>query len=299
MRIAVVGAGAVGCYFGARLARAGADVSFLARGASLQAIRTDGVRVRSADEEFSVPVTAAADPADLGPCDAVLVCVKTYDTEAAARALPPLLHDETAVVSLQNGIDNAQRLDVPGHALGGAAFVFAERVAPGVVEYRGGPGTIAFGELHGGVTPRAERLLAACRAAGIAERLEPDVRRLLWQKYAFICAQAGMTAAARLPIGQIRADAEAWTMYRRILEEVAALAAEEGVGVDIEEILAFARGLPPGGYSSLHDDLVAGRPLELEALHGTAVRLGRKHGVPTPACAAVYALLHPSLGSRT
>jgi 2-dehydropantoate 2-reductase len=300
MRIAVIGAGAVGLYFGARLARGGSDVRVLVRGESLDAIRERGIRVRSAGDDFTAMVTAAADPAELGPCDAILVCVKTYDTEAAAKALPPLLHRETAVVSLQNGIDNAQRLGVPGHVLGGAAFVFAERVAPGVVEHRGGPGTIAFGELDGRVTGRAEQLLAACRAAGIAERLEPDVRRLLWQKYAFICAQAGMTAAARRPLGEIRDDPEAWTMYRRIVAEVAALAAVEAdVAVNVEEILDFAQALPAGSYSSLHDDLVAGRALELEALHGTAVRLGRERAVSMPACEAVYALLHPSLGSRS
>ncbi len=298
MRIAIVGAGAVGCYFGARLARGGADVRFLARGASLEAIARDGVRVRSAEGDFSVPVTAAAAPGELGPSDAVLVCVKTYDTEAAVALLPPLLHDGTAVLSLQNGIDNAQRLGVPRHVLGAVAFVFAERVGPGVVEHRGGPSRIAFGELDGRTTARAERLLEACRAAGIAERLEPDVREALWRKYAFICAQAGMTAAARRPLGAIRTDPEAWAMYGRIVEEIAALAAGDGVALDVREVLTFAESLEAGGYSSLYDDLVAGRPLELEALHGTAVRLGRERGVATPACESVYALLHPSLGSR-
>jgi 2-dehydropantoate 2-reductase len=297
VRIGVVGAGAVGCYFGARLARSGSDVRFLARGASLEPIRERGIEVRSPEGDFTVGVAAAADPVELGPCDAVLVCVKSYDTEAAAASLPPLLHDETAVLSLQNGIDNTERLGVPGHVLGGVAYVFAERVAPGVVEHHPGPGAIAFGELDGRVTARAERLLAACRAAGIAERLEPDVGGLLWQKYAFICAQAGMTALTRRPLGAIREDAEAWAMFGGIVHEVAALAAADGVVVDVESILGWGRRLPAGSYSSLHDDLVAGRRLELEALHGTAVRLGRERGVATPACQAVYAALHPSLGS--
>ncbi len=298
MKIAVVGVGGVGGYFGGKLALAGGDVSFLARGAHLEALRRDG-RVVSVGGDFAVRAPATNDPAEIGACDAVLFCVKSYDTEQAARVLPELLHEDTAVVSLQNGIDNEEKVAAAigeSHVLGGAAYVFAELIRPGVVEHRGGPGTIAFGELDGGRTRRAERLVELCRAAEITDELDTNIRARLWSKYALICAQAGMTATRRLPIGEILADVEGRAMFRQIAEEVVTLAAAEGVGLPmetVEEIVAFVGELEPSVRSSLYDDLVAGRRLELEALHGAAVRIARAHGSRVPACESVYALLHP------
>jgi len=225
MKIAVVGAGGVGGYFGGRLALAGHDVAIVARGPHLAAIRERGLGVRSIRGDFTAVVQASDDPAEFGPCEVVLFCVKSYDTEAAAARLGPLLGEDTAVVSLQNGIDNEERIAA-----------------------------------------------------------------------AFICAVAGMTAAVRLPLGEIRDCAESWDLFRRIVVEVAALAAAEGVRLGeevVEQQVRFAAGLPPESYSSLHHDLVNGRRMELEALHGAVVRRAARRGVPVPANDGMYAILRP------
>jgi len=299
VRIAVVGAGGVGCYFGGRLARAGGDVHLLARGRHLRAIRDHGLRISGARGEFAVALPATDDPADIGPSDIVLFCVKSYDTKAAAELLPPLLHPTTAVVSLQNGIDSDEKIAArvgPEHVMGGAAFIFASVVEPGVVHDAGGPGSLVFGELDGSTSARSEALLAMCEKAGIPAELVTDIRVRLWDKFAFICAQAGMTACTRLPIGEVRAIPETWAMFRKIVDEVVALGAAEGVGLPSEtgpKITRFAQALPAGGFSSLYHDLVGGRRLELEALHGFVVQRSRAHGLAAPMSEAVYALLKP------
>jgi 2-dehydropantoate 2-reductase len=299
MRIAVYGAGGVGGYFGGRLARAGADVRLIARGAHLHALREHGLRVRSVKGDFAVRLPATDDPADIGPCDYVLFCVKAFDTESAAARLGPLLDEGTAVVSLQNGVDNEEKLARTVGAdrvLGGAAFIFAGIAEPGVVVHTGGPTSITFGELDGRHTERAQRLLDGCRRAGFGAELSPSIRTVLWAKLAFICAQAGMTAAVRLPIGEIRTVDAAWAAFQRLVDEVCAVAAADGSPVPADarqRALALAQSVEPGSLSSLHDDLVAGRRLELEALHGLVVRRAAGHGVPVPMSEAVYALLKP------
>jgi 2-dehydropantoate 2-reductase len=299
VRIAVVGAGGVGCYFGGRLARAGGDIHLLARGRHLQAIRDRGLRISGARGEFAVALPATDDPADIGPSDIVLFCVKSYDTEAAVELLPPLLHATTAVVSLQNGIDSDEKIAArvgPEHVMGGAAFIFASVVEPGVVHDAGGPGSLVFGELDGSTSARGETLLAMCEKAGILAELVTNIRVRLWDKFAFICAQAGMTACTRLPIGEVRAIPETWAMFCKIVDEVVALGAAEGVGLPSEtgpKIARFAQALPAGGFSSLYHDLVGGRRLELEALHGFVVQRSRAHGLAAPMSEAVYALLKP------
>ncbi len=299
MRIAVVGAGGVGGYFGGRLAAAGVDVAFVARGPHLNAIQERGLRVDSVKGDFTVSVTAYEDPADIGPCEFVLYCVKSYDTDSAAMGLRPLIGPNTAVVSLQNGIDNEARLAAiigAEHVVGGAAFIFASIVEPGVVAHTGGPARLVFGELDGSRTPRIEQLLAACRRGGVDADVPADVRLTLWTKFAFICATAGMTSAVRLPLGDIRDCEESWLMFRRIVAEVAELASVEGVALEgnvVEQQIGFAAALPPESYSSLYNDLVSGRRMELEALHGTVVRKARHHGLPVPANEAVYSVLRP------
>jgi 2-dehydropantoate 2-reductase len=304
LRVGVVGAGGIGGYFGGRLARAGADVALLARGAHLAALRQNGLRVRSINGDFELSVEATDDPAAIGPCDIVLFCVKSYDTESAAELLPPLLRDGTAVLSLQNGVDNEEKLAAAvgaQHVLGGVAYVFATIVEPGVIAHVAAPGGIAFGELDGTRSERAERLLDWCERAGIPAELEPDIRVRLWDKFALICAQAGITATSRLPIGAIRENAEAWAMLRRLGEEVVALAHAEGVQLPWEVLdrhAEFARGLAPEATSSMHHDLVNGNRLELESLHGLVVHRARTHGLAVPACEAVYAILSPWVDGR-
>ncbi|HET7743310.1 MAG TPA: 2-dehydropantoate 2-reductase [Gaiellaceae bacterium] len=299
MRIGVVGAGAVGGFFGARLAQAGADVAVLARGSHLDAIREHGLRVRGPEGDIVVHVDATSDPREVGSCDAVLFCVKAYDAEAAASDLAPLMGPETAIVPLLNGIDHLDMLaSAVGreHVLGGMAAVFSERVAPGVVVFSGGPDTITFGELDGSRTARAEALLEACRAAGIADDLSADILSVMWRKLAFICAQAGLTAVTRLPLGEIRDSPAAFALYRRVLDEVLTVARAEDVSIregTVDQLLGFAQTLEPHVFSSLHDDLVAGRRMELEALHGSVVRHAERHALSVPACRAIYALLAP------
>jgi 2-dehydropantoate 2-reductase len=289
----------VGGFFGAKLARAGEDVTFLARGRHLGAIRANGLRVRSAIEgEWVVKATAVDDPAGLPPADVVFLTVKASDTEAVLERARSAVGPDTAVVSLQNGVQSAGLIDRvlgPGHAVGGAAYIFATIEEPGVIAHRL-LGRIAFGELDGRRSPRAERLLAALTGAGIPVELSADIRRVMWEKYLLICAQAGMTALARVPTGVLRAHEASWAMYRALVEEVAAVGRAEGValGADaVDTIMKNAESLAQTAYSSLHHDLVNGKPLELEALHGHLVRLGRHHGVPTPMAFAVYAALVP------
>ncbi len=299
MRIVVVGAGGVGGYFGARLARAGQDVTFVARGAHLDALRRNGLRIRSAVEgEYTVAVTAVEKVAGLPTAEAVLLCVKSFDTEAAVEQIRAVVGPETAVLSLQNGVDNEDKVDTllgAGHALGGVAYVFATIEAPGVVAHTFA-GRIVLGELDGRESPRAERLREAFTTAGIPAAVSDDIRRALWEKWLMISAQAGMTALTRCPIGVVRDTPATWRMYGLIVEELAALGRASGValGPDIvERTLDNAGKLAGHLYSSLHHDLVHGKRLELEALHGHAVRLGERLGVPTPTVFAVYAALTP------
>jgi 2-dehydropantoate 2-reductase len=299
MKIAVIGAGGVGGYFGGRLALSGNDVTLIARGHHLDAIRERGLRVRSFHGDFTVPVAATDAPDQVGPCDAVLFCVKSYDTETAAAQLHPLLDEQTAVISLQNGIDNEEKIAAligANHVVGGAAFIFSSIVEPGVVVHTGGPAKIVFGELDGVRSPRVERLLMVCREAGIDADIPADIRVVLWTKFAFICATAGLTSAVRLPLGDIRTCPESWELFRRILAEVIALARAEGVPLGehvIDQQLAFAERLEPGSYSSLHHDLITGKRMELEALHGTVVRRAAECEISTPVSEVIYGMLRP------
>ena len=299
MRIVVLGAGGVGGYFGAKLARAGVDVTFVARGAHLTAIQAGGLHVRSLIEgESTVKVTAVEDVAGLAPADVVLLAVKASATETVLERARPVVGPDTTVLTLQNGVGSVDLIDRVfggGHALGGAAYIFAVITAPGVIEHRF-LGRIAFGEMDGRRTTRAERLLAVLREAQIPCELSDDIRRVMWEKYLLICAQAGMTALSRAPLGVLRAHPATWAMYRALVEETAAVGRADGVALSpdvVETIMKGAEALAPGAFSSLHHDLVNGKPLELEALHGHLVRLARRHGVPTPMADAVYAALLP------
>jgi 2-dehydropantoate 2-reductase len=305
VRVGVIGAGGVGGYFGGRLAQAGVEVALLARGAHLAAVREHGLRVRGLVDDFTVRVPASEDPAEIGPCDFVLFCVKSYDTEDAAAQLEPLLAAETAVVSLQNGVDNEEKIAArigSEHVLGGAAFIFAYIAAPGLIEQTAGPRRIVFGELDRSRSERAESLLAACRTAEIDAAIADDIRVVLWDKYALICAVAGVTAASRLPMDRLLAVRESRDFFRRIVGEVALVARAEGVALAdaiVDEKTAFAETLEPGSFSSLHHDLVTGRRLELDALHGELIRRAARHGLHVPASEAVYALLKPWEGARS
>ncbi len=300
MRVAVFGAGGVGGYVGARLADAGAaDVHLVARGSHLEALQRNGLRLRSVLGDAHVRVPASADPGEIGPVDVVVFAVKSTDTDSGARQLAPLLREDTAVISFQNGVDNEERIAaVVGqeHVLGGVAFIFSTIAEPGVIDHTGGPARFFFGELNGATSNRASRFLDACLEAKIDAALTDDIQGLLWRKFAFICAQAGMTAASRLPAGPLRADPEAWRMYRHVIEEAFSLAAAHGVAVSgdaVEGVMKMAEAVDDAAYSSLHYDLEHGKPMELEALNGHVVALGRRYGLRVPANEAIYALLSP------
>jgi 2-dehydropantoate 2-reductase len=233
----------------------------------------------------------------------VLLCVKSFDTEAALAQVRPVVGPDTPVLSLQNGVASAEVIDRVlgrGHALGGAAYVFATIEAPGVIGHRFA-GRVVLGELDGSVTARAVALRDAFIRAGVPVELSAEIRRVLWEKYLFIGAQAGMTALTRCPSGVIRAIPECWRMYRTLVEELATLGTASGAALApdvVERIMTAAEGLAPETLSSLHHDLVSGKRLELEALHGYAVRLGERLGVPVPATLAVYAALKPHVDGR-
>lgn len=295
----MVGTGGVGGYFGGRLVQAGADVTFLARGAHLAALRRDGLRVRSVRGDFEVPVRATDEPSSVDPADVVLVAVKSYDNDAVLEMLPPLLGEDGAVASLQNGVDNEERFAAvvgEDRVVGGAAYIFATITEPGVIDHTGGPARLVLGEWRGGTSNRVGGLVDTLRAADVDAEESPDIRSVLWSKFAFICAQAGVTASVRLPIGEIRSRPAGRELFRNLAAEVCAVAAAEGVALpdDLpDKALGMADAIDPDSYSSLHHDLVQGRRMELDALLGEVVRRGSRHGVDVPTTRAVHGVLEP------
>ena len=299
MKIAVMGSGGIGGYFGGLLVRAGEDVTFIARGAHLEAIQMNGLQVRSAAGDFHVRAKATDDPAAVGPVDLILFCVKGYDTDAAGSQIRSMVGRQTVVLCLLNGVDNEERLAAvlgKEHVLAGVVHILSTISAPGVISQTAGPRSLKFGEEDGRVTPRAERILAVLKGAGIQAELSTRIQVDLWEKFLFICAQGGVTALARLSIGEILGCAETAALYRDVMEEVAAVGRAKGVPLSadaVDRAMAFARGLQPGMRSSLAYDLSQGNRLEVETLAGSVVRYGREAGVPTPLNFAIYACLKP------
>lgn len=299
MRIAVMGAGGVGGYLAARLATAGTDLQLIARGPHLDALRRDGLTLRSVAGDAHVRVPATADPGEIGPVDAVVFGVKSTDTDAAASACRPLIDGDTAVISFQNGVDNEERIAaaVGGeHVVGGVALIFSTIAEPGVIEHTGGPTRFIVGELDGTRSTRLERFVATCTDAGIDAVLTDDIHLALWQKLAFICAVAGATAAVRLPLGEIREDPAGHALLRGLVAEVCQVGHANGVALPddlVDQHLAVIDSLDAGAFSSLHYDLVHGKPMELEALHGTVLRLAGDVGVDVPWTRSIHAVLSP------
>lgn len=300
MRIAVVGSGGVGGYYGALLQQAGQDVTFLARGAHLAAMRERGLRIESVlADPVTLHVRATDRPADIGPVDLVLFAVKSYDTVQAAAHLPHLVGPQTAVLTLQNGVDNVDALVAAvgsPHVLGGLCRIFSTIAEPGVIRHTGGPRTVVFGELDGRASARAEVILQAFSSTGVPTVLSDQILIDMWEKYIFITAQGGMTALVRLPISAILATPETLELYLDAADEVAAVGRAHGVPIpegQRDRVRRIAESLEPDSYSSLYQDLVRGRSMELETLLGNVVRLGRRYGVPTPVCRAIYAALRP------
>lgn len=301
MRIVIMGAGGVGGYFGAYLAQAGHDVAFIARGEHLAAMRARGLRLEGTRGDIVLPaVTAAEDPASLGgTADVVLFAVKLYDTETAGRSLAPIVGPHTMVSGLQNGVDGPDRLaGVLGRdrVLGGAAYVSALIAEPGVVRYTSDMSRIVFGELDGRVSPRATGFAEVCTASGFTADVSADIRATLWEKFVLLASNSALTSVLRKPAGEIYTDDELAGIAREMMQEVAALAAAEGVAIapdTVEKAIALTRTFPPGMYASLYHDLARGRRTEAESLSGLVSRRGRALGVPVPLHTMAWAALKP------
>ena len=299
LKVAVLGAGAVGAYYGKRLADGGADVTLIARGSHLDALRRDGLTIVEPEGTSTTRLTATDDTAGIGPVDVVLFCVKSYDTDEAAQLLHPLLHDDTAVISLQNGIDNEDRIAAVigrDHVVGGSAYILAAVREPGVVE-AGGPRQIAIGELEPGPpSKRVLRVVEVGRAGGLTVIAAPDVRVALWEKYVLLVAFSAMSATVRLGVGAIAEAPAARAMLEALMREAWTIGRAEGVPLGDELVprqLALVLSREDEATASLYHDLVTGHRMETDALQGTAIRLGRRHGIPTPALDAAYAILEP------
>jgi 2-dehydropantoate 2-reductase len=299
MKIAIVGVGGLGGYIGGRLAHCGQDVTFIARGQRLQAIRENGIRVRSPEGEFLVqPAQVTPDPRDVGPVDVVLFCVKTYDVLDAAMQLGPLVGSQTAVLPVQNGVGHIEPLErAVGQAavLGGVAMLNAHSTAPNVFERPGGLHRLELGELDGALSPRCQAIVQALVDANIEASAVSNIQERLWWKFAGICG-AGVFSVMRGSKAQIWGEPETHELLRQAVAEAVAVANARDIPLAAtlpDEAFRAFDTFPPPYKPSMLVDLEQGRRLELEALNGTLVRLGDEVGIPTPVNDFIYACLKP------
>lgn len=302
MRIAIFGAGALGGYFGGRLLQGGYEVAFIARGAHLNALQKNGLMIESPLGNVHLnPIRATDSPAEIGPVDLVLFLVKLYDTDSAARALKPLLGPNSAVVSFQNGIDCWSRIgDVIGmkRVLGGVAYISADIRKPGVIRHSGTLARLIFGTFDGHKSDSGTALESALTTSGVEAQVVDNVSVRIWEKFVLLSALSGVTALTRLSIGQVLSDDYCAELFRTALVETAEVGLKKcpGLSGDIaERQLDFAASLPYGMRASMLDDLERGKPLELDYLSGSVVKLGATLGVATPVHASIYRALHPYL----
>jgi 2-dehydropantoate 2-reductase len=300
MRIAVVGAGGVGGGFGAALAMAGADVSFIARGAHLAAMKNEGLKVQGPRGDIHlVPTRATDNPADVGKVDVVLFCVKLWDVESAGAQIRPLLGPGTAVIPLQNGIDAAERL-IPilgsGAVMGGVAQISASITAPGAIQQVGTFMRMIFGEFDGAPSKRGEDFLELCQKAGFEATLSGQILTDLWMKFILLASNASMMAATRQPIGKLRDDPDLRPLLLAAYREVIDVGRAKGVALPadaVDQVVGFTGHMPPSMKASMALDLDRGNRLELPWLGGKVVELGRALGVPTPTHGMMAAMLKP------
>jgi 2-dehydropantoate 2-reductase len=307
MKIAVFGTGGVGGYFGARLAEAGEDVAFIARGAHLDAIRERGLRVDSVLGDMLVePAVASDSPSDIGPVDVVLLGVKTWQVAAVAPTLKPLLGPDTFVVPLQNGVESASLLSAAlgsAHVVGGLCGAFCFVVGPGHIKHIGGATFVKFGELPARTeqgdsrsSARVERLRAAFARARVDVEVPADIRVAMWMKLMLVVSFGSVGAVARAPIGVLLKTPETRDLVERAMAEIGAVARAEGVSLPADAVattLALLDGVTPTGTASMQRDIAAGKRSELDEWTGAVARLGAKHGVPTPVHSFIYASLLP------
>ena len=300
MRIAVVGIGGVGGYFGGKLAQAGIDTLFIARGATLEALRRRGLRVDSINGDFTVDdAPAIDDPSTVGPVDAVIFATKAWQTPEAAANAKPMIGANTVAVPLQNGMDGPDQLARAlgrEHVLGGLALIVSYVVAPGHIRHSAIDPAVMFGELDHSRTERVERLRETFQRAGVKADVPDDIHRAMWSKFLFIAPMSAIGALTRVPIGAWRSIPETREVAVGALREMVAVAAARGVqlGDDaVERTLQRYDAMNAESTSSLQRDLMEGKPSELDAQAGAIVRMGREAGVSTPVCEMLYSLLLP------
>lgn len=306
MKIVLMGSGGVGGYFGARLAANGADVTFIARGEHLAAMRRDGLKVLSTNGDLTVkPVTATDDPASVGHADLVMIAVKLWSTDDAARTIAPMMGPNSAVVSWQNGVvaeDILIKHYGKERVIGGVSNIAALIEAPGVIRHNGTMARLIFAELNGKPSKRIDAFAALCKQANIDHVVSDDINRAIWQKFIFLASFSGMTCATRLSIGPIRTDPETRAMLKAALGEVVAIGRAKGVSLpddQVEQSLTWADNLPPTMVASMLGDLNRGNRLELPWLSGNVVKLGEELGVATPIHNFIYTVLKLHVDGKT
>ena len=303
MRIAVMGAGGVGGCLGALLARASNDVSLLARGPHLDAIKAQGFRLRRGGDEVVVRPAATDDPTQVGTVNLVLFTVKTHHSDQAVPALRPLVGPDTAVLTLQNGVESHLQLSEflgPGHVLPGAYWSASSVKSPGVVTCVAESPSLSFGEEGGEITERAEAIRDVFQKAGINAELSPDPLQVIWNKFVVLCSIAGITSAAQTRIGEFIREPRGLDLFTAAMREIDSLGRKKGVNLPerlVDQSVEFTKGYPDF-QNSMHADFEAGRPTELEALNGAVVRMGVEEGVPTPVNQFIYAVLTPLKGGQ-
>ena len=300
MRIAVFGAGAVGGYFGGRLAAAGEDVVFVARGDHLRAIRETGLRIESPNGDLTIhPAQATDDPASIGPVDFILFAVKLFDTEAVARACKPMMGPNTTVLALQNGVETEEiigRVLGADAVMGGTVYIAAVIAEPGLIRQTGAFARMIFGEMDGSLSERGKIFEAACHRAGIDAVLSSAVASEIWMKFIVLAALSGVTTVTRKSVGGLRADPDTRALLQSAIAEAAAVGRAQGVALAedaVERQMAVLDGWPPDMVASMLHDLRAGKRMELDHLSGAVGRIGRRCGVATPVHDTLYAALKP------
>jgi 2-dehydropantoate 2-reductase len=288
MKVAIFGAGGVGSYFGGLLARAGHEVAFIARGAHLQALRENGLKVRSVHGDFDIRhVFATDDPIEFGETDLTICTIKTYDIGIIADNMRPLIGPQTALLPLQNGVETPD--DLAQHfgpaVLGGAVWVVSAVVEPGIIHQQSQFRRIVFGELDGRDTSRLHTIQEALANSGATVEITGDIRKVLWTKLLFIASFSGITSVTRAPAGPVMACAESRLLLERAMREVEAVARAKGLHLDddvVAKTMDFCAMMTPDTTSSMQRDVAAGRRLEYDAINGAVMRAGQETGIPTP-----------------
>ncbi|MBN2118015.1 MAG: 2-dehydropantoate 2-reductase [Anaerolineales bacterium] len=300
MRILIMGTGGVGGYYGGLLAQQGNEVAFIARGAHLDAIRQEGLKVQSVHSDFTIfPANAAEDPSQLEPVDLILFCVKTYSTDESAQAIRPAVGPGTAVMSLQNGVEAAERIGKvvgPEHVIGATTWLSSAVEAPGLIRQVSQFRRIVFGELDGNRTERIQSIYEVLNQTGITVEVSEDIHKVLWTKLVFIAAVSSVGSLTRLPMGDYRSIPETRSLLSSIMQEVESVARAQDIRLDenvVQNWLQFIDDAAPQIKPSMQLDVETGRRTELESMVGVIGRKGRELGVPTPIADFVYASLLP------